>query len=282
MLHFEGAWRFDAPGPIATGVCGAFQELISRVVVQGDRKALLEHFKRYFARAAGVTYYPSSSESWAESDLDSLIRQASENGPLFIEAFYDACESLREWNPHMGLPDVGRVNRILAENTAGYEIQLPNLVATRSHAPIVVPARPASLSEQAQEIVQASLQASEELLAEGHGRQAVQEILWLLETVSTAFRGITTTDGSVQGSYFNKIVAELRALGRGKNLEQILGWMMTLHGYLSAPKGGGVRHGVDLKEGVAIDPTEARLYCNLIRSYITFLIMEHERLGRRQ
>jgi len=56
---------------------------------------------------------------------------------------------------------------------------------------------------------------------------------------------------------------------------------MTLHGYLSSPTGGGVRHGVDLREGLALQIDEARLYCNLIRSYLTFLIAEHERLARR-
>jgi hypothetical protein len=151
----------------------------------------------------------------------------------------------------------------------------------RQHNPIAVPQQSISLAAQAQEIIEGSLQESERLLAEGRNRPAVQEILWLLETVATAFRGISTEDGDIRGGYFNRIVVDLRAMGRGKSLEQILGWMMTLHGYLSAPKGGGIRHGLDLSEGVAVQPGEARLYCNLIRSYITFLITEHERLSRR-
>ncbi len=281
MLHFEGAWRFDSPGPIPDGVVHAFGDLISKIAAQGSRRTLLEHFKGYFAGAAGVPHYSSSSSSWAESDLQQLIEQAAENAPLFIEAFYNACEELRMHNPGMGLPDVGRINRILAENGAGYEIQPPNLVVTGQHRSIAVPERTVSLTAQAQEIIQRSLQDSDRLLAEGRNRHAVQEILWLLETVTTAFRGISTEDGTVQGSYFNKIVVDLRAMGRGKSLDQILGWMMALHGYLSAPKGGGIRHGVDLKEGVAVQANEARLYCNLIRSYITFLVTEHERLSRR-
>lgn len=55
--------------------------------------------------------------------------------------------------------------------------------------------------------------------------------------------------------------------------------MLGLHGYLSSPTGGGVRHGVDLNEGVALELNEARLCCNLIKSYIGYLIAEHERLG---
>ena len=46
------------------------------------------------------------------------------------------------------------------------------------------------------------------------------------------------------------------------------------------PKHSGVRHGTDLKVGIAIEMGEARLFCNLIRSYIHFLITEHERLSR--
>jgi len=46
----------------------------------------------------------------------------------------------------------------------------------------------------------------------------------------------------------------------------------------SSPTGGGVRHGADLKAGLVMQENEARLYCNLIRSYITFLLAEHERL----
>ena len=42
----------------------------------------------------------------------------------------------------------------------------------------------------------------------------------------------------------------------------------------------GVRHGIDLNDGLELGINEARLYCNLIRSYLTFLISEHERLRR--
>lgn len=153
-------------------------------------------------------------------------------------------------------------------------------VATRAHIPIAVTTSPPSLDVQARTLIEQALQASERALAEGNGRQAVQEVLWLLETISTAFRSPDVFDGTIQGRYFNKIFGELRLRGRGHQ-EQILQWMMTLHGYLSSPTGGGVRHGVDLKEGLALGIDEARLYCNLIRSNLTFLMAEHERLTRR-
>lgn len=41
---------------------------------------------------------------------------------------------------------------------------------------------------------------------------------------------------------------------------------------------GGVRHGTDPKAAVTVGQNEARLFCNLIRSYINYLIAEYERL----
>lgn len=282
MLKFNGAWRFDSPGLVPNGVVAAFSDLIGKVATQGDRQTILEHFKSYFGDAAGTTTTWSSSASWAETDLYSYMRQAAENAPLFIEAFYDACETLGKNHPDVAVPDVSRINRVLSETQAGYEIRPPDLVSCNPQSPVVVSERAASLDEQAHDIIQKSLKDSEQLLAEGRHRQAVQEILWLLETVSTAFQGLDTGAGTVQGKYFNKIADDLRRHHKGQTLEQVLSWVTTLHGYLSSPTGGGVRHGTHLKAGIAIQPNEARLFCNLIRSYISFLLAEHERLSSTQ
>jgi hypothetical protein len=280
MLKFNAAWRFDSPGEIASGVIVSFFDLICKIANQGDRKTNLEHFKRYFAYAAGFTSCSSSGLSWAETDLRDYMRKAAENAPLFIEAFYDACEALTKNHPEFGTPDVSIMNRTLFEHQAGYEIKPPDLICHDSRITIIVTERVASLDEQAQEIIQNSLKDSEELLSQGQDRQAVQEILWLLETVSTAFQGLDTGAGTVQGKYFNKIAEDLRKCHKGKTLDQVLNWVTTLHGYLSSPTGGGIRHGTDLKAGIAVQPNEARLFCNLIRSYISFLMTEHERLSR--
>jgi hypothetical protein len=279
MLPLDNNWRFDSPGPIKPGVANAFSDLINRICGQGSRHAILEHFKSRFAAAAGVPNHRSSNESWAATDLDRIMDEAAANAPLFIEAFYDACHDLGLRNEGMVVPDAARINRVLGENGAGYEIRLPDLVATTYHERIPVPEKPPALDAEAQRLIEDSLRASDRALAEGNGRQAVQEILWLLETIATAFRRTETPDGSVQGRYFNKIIGELRKSGRGSHQEQILGWMVALHGFLSSPTGGGVRHGLDLNEGVAVSMNEARLYCNLARSYISYLIGEHERMA---
>ena len=82
------------------------------------------------------------------------------------------------------------------------------------------------------------------------------------------------------GQYFNNIADELRRHHKGQTVEQAINWMKALHGYLSSPTGGGVRHGATLKADVTMLPHEARLFCNLIRSYLSFLLDEHERLSR--
>jgi hypothetical protein len=175
---------------------------------------------------------------------------------------------------------VSLINRVLSNHNAGYQIQPPDLVSQNAQEAIEVLKDPLSLDQQAQEIIQKSLKQSEQLLSEGRDRQAVQEILWLLETVSTAFQGLDTGSGTVQGKYFNKIADDLRKHHKGKILDQVLAWVTTLHGYLSSPTGGGIRHGTNLKTAIVIQPNEARLFCNLIRSYISYLMAEHARLSK--
>ena len=279
MLEFKGKWRFESPESLEPEVKNTFGELIERICGQGMRKRILEHFKSHFASAARVPYYPSSDEGWAATDLENLMSGAAENAALFIEAFYDACEDLEKDHPEMARPGVERINRILSDAGAGFQIDPPRLIATRVLVPITVPNEVPSLDKQAKVTIDEALEASERSLSEGNGRQAVQEVLWLLETFSTAFRSEKILEGSIQGRYFNKIIDELQRRGRGHQ-KQILQWMMNLHGYLSSPTGGGVRHGVDLNEGLELGINEARLYCNLIRSYLTFLISEYERLQR--
>ena len=132
------------------------------------------------------------------------------------------------------------------------------------------------------EILQTSLQNAEKLLSEGRGREALQETLWLLETITTGFRGVDTGTGSIEGKYFNKIVKELRAAHSGQTMDKALTWMVNLHGYLSSPTGGGVRHGLDLNDGLELSFNEAKLFFNLIRSYVSFLLSEYERLVQKK
>lgn len=278
-LRFPGAWRFTPPADghfinssIPDLVVCELSEAIDKIAGQGNRWWVLEHFKSHF----GVST-KSSSESWAESDLQSAMRRYAQNAPIFIEAFISSCDALRNHSNGWYAPEAAFVNSVLAKHNIGYEVRDQELVAREiGGTPIPVPVAMSTIAELTRVVIEKSLDRSEELLSEGRPREAVQEILWLLETIATAFRGTETESGKVEGKYFNHIIRELRAQHPGTTLERVLDWITAMHGYLSSPKGGGIRHGIDLKEGVSLDLHEARLFCNLTRSYILFLLKEYE------
>jgi hypothetical protein len=171
---------------------------------------------------------------------------------------------------------------VLAKHNVGFEIRGDRLALRGEERPLIEVGPPhPDIGEQAGELIRDSLSRAEELLQQRRGREAVQESLWLMETASTAFKGMETEKGTVEGRYFNEIVKELRGT-QDDTLDHVLRWVATLHSYLSSPTGGGVRHGLDLSEGAAITENAARLVCNLIRSYVGFLLVEHERMTRRE
>lgn len=297
MLKFEQKWRFHPPQDgkfinktIPNEAVEEFFGWINRIIQSlqyNRRKWVLEHFKKVFSVAIGKPNYPSSSADWAESDLLSVMRDVSQdNAPIFIEAFWDGCQSLKNRLYHSDLenlllPDQDIINSLLQKHKIGYRIQSNELKLLEETGVLIeVEDPPISIEEKNIEIIRKSLNQTEELLAQGKGKEAVQETLWLLESITTAFRGIETENHTVEGKYFNKIVKDLRKAYQGNTIDRVLEWISSLHGYLSSPTGGGIRHGLDLKEGIQISLNEARLYCNLIRSYISYLLAEHERLTR--
>jgi hypothetical protein len=205
------------------------------------------------------------------------------NAPLVLEACHYICEDLREKG--LFAPDVGMINSLCEKHKIGYILKPPQLLLQESlcfsvAAPVSIAEGPPTIAEQAIEMLQKSLERSERLLIDGHNREAVQETLWVLESITTAFRGVESFGDTVRGKYFNEIVRDLRRLVKGSTLDRVLEWVSNVYGFLSSPTGGGIRHGLDLKSGVPIGPGEARLFCNLIRSYIGYLLSEHEHLMR--
>lgn len=285
-LKFPSEWRIKTPKSSLTNTENipheAIQDLVGlirQISTQGDLKFFLEHFKKYFCLSNGNPYYPSSSAGWAESDLINEMNLSSVNAPRFLEAFFNACESLREKPNDYYAPDYNLVNEVCENNNIGYYIEPPYLkIKNEKLISIPVDNKPTSIEARGLEILQSSLKRADELLIEGRGREAVQETLWLLETITTAFRGLETETTSIEGKYFNTIVKDLKNAHSGTSLNRILEWANNIHGYLSSPTGGAVRHGLDLKEGLELSINEARLFCNLIRSFLSFLLVEHERL----
>lgn len=281
-LRFPGNWRFRPPqdGQYANAAMpreavSEFINAVERISGQGNRWSLLEHYKSHFGNP-----HRSSSESWAEGDLHHAMHQSADNAPIFIEAFFNACEELTATREDWYAPDAEFINQVLVKHKIGYQIRENELfLRDLTGATIPVEVSAPSLEETARQTIRDSLNRSDELLAQGRSREAVQEVLWLLETISTGFRGVETESGKVEGKYFNHIVRELRSHHRGTTMDRILEWATQMHGYLSSPKGGGVRHGTDLKDGISLSLSESRLFCNLTRSYITFLLHEHESMS---
>jgi hypothetical protein len=200
MLKFDPKWRFQPPpngayqhSEIPREALWEFDSLIGKVATQGQRWDMLEHFKGAFSRAAGRSHFVSSSESWAETDLSSVMSAAAENAPLFLEAFHEACEELRAKGRFA--PDFAMINTVCDKHQVSYVLRPPELLlretlSAAASPPVPVVEGALSLAEQAVEVLQQSLERSEQLLVDGHDREAVQETRWVLESVTTAFRGI--------------------------------------------------------------------------------------------
>jgi len=285
-LQFDGAWRFTppqladgTPATITNDARWAFLELARRAAGQSaDRQSILEIFKRPFARAASRSYSPSSTESWAEDDLSSLMSEAAANAPIFLAAMFEACETLRARG--FVAPDVALLNRACAENNLPYRIEGNRLLIDGGSAPIVEvqPAAP-SLAARAREILERSLARADELIAEGRLVDAVREVQWLIESVSTAFAASEIEGRVIEGGYFNEIAGRLRRAAPGTPLAFALRGAETLQSWLSDPAGGGLRHGLAFERTAPMTQTEARLYLNLTLSYLDLMLREHERIA---
>ncbi|MBL0848932.1 MAG: hypothetical protein EU981_02380 [Candidatus Liberibacter ctenarytainae] len=216
MLNFDHKWNFNSPGKIPDPIVDEFSAIITKIS-QGQQYRI-ERFKHYFAQASGDISSPSTKIDWAHTDLEKHMNDASVNAPLFIAAFYNACKEL-EKDPNIPLPTVFDINNILAKHHANYRINPPNLVALDSIYTPAPPKIPASLDQQARERIQNSMSKSQQLMSEGMHRQAVQEALWLLESVSTAFQGIKNGENSITAKYFNKIMEVLKRNNKGTALK---------------------------------------------------------------
>ena len=276
MLQMPSNWRFGNPGEMSQKAMNDFHSLIEKISSQGDSWSILELFKSRFNGGASR----SSSESWASSDLYEAMNRSRSNAPAFIGAFWAALQELTISHSTHGLPDEHDVNRILIAHGEPYELKPPQLLPRQVIGAPVVNVPQASVDEQARTLIQSSLMQADEFLNQQKPRQAVQEILWLLETVSTAFDGRETSLGTIEGKYFNSIVRQLIKHNNGGMLAEVVKWASKLHGYLSSPSGGGVRHGTHLNSMIEIDIHEARLYCNLTKSYIDYLLAELARLPK--
>jgi hypothetical protein len=268
MLEMNSAWRFGEPGELDAGAVNEFYSLALKISAQKNSWSIIELFKSNFDGQSSR----SSSEDWAKSDLRVCMHRASSNAPCFIDAFWTVCQQIKNNNFGAHVPDESVVNKILADFGEPYEIRSQSLVSRSQIRPLEIAVPEQSVDSRARAIIQKSLLQANEFLLAQKPRQAVQEIIWLLETVTTAFEGRQSGNGTVEGKYFSEIIRDLRRHNDNSALKEVIGWMTKLYGFLSSPSGGGVRHGMHLERGNVIDMKEAELFCNLTKSYIGYFL----------
>lgn len=206
MLKYPAKWRVTPPpdGDLYTATVPAeareeFFGLVRTVVANTpEQKQAFEEFKRAFALATGGAYGPSSSRDYAEYDLGRLMEEAASNAPKFFEAFHDGWLAVAQSWPELAEVDTELINLIAQRHAIGYIVEPPELCLRNSVHVVPVPAT--ALFDTVHEQFTESIERSEHLLREGRGREAIQNSLWLLESISTAFQ-----DVGAEGHYFNKI-----------------------------------------------------------------------------
>ena len=110
-LKFDSSWRFGGglQGAVPNALINEVSSLIGKIAAQSQTtQDVLELFKARFASAAGSGSSWSSSVDWAWSDLESTMRDAAANAPMFIEAFYDGCQSVGQKG--LAVPDAALLN----------------------------------------------------------------------------------------------------------------------------------------------------------------------------
>lgn len=268
-LKLPSGIRFSTGIELDRSALSKFGDMIDKIESQSDAGwSIIEIFKTKFGCDGR-----SSSRDWARSDLNSaMFSLAQKNGAAFVAAFYDGCEAVAVKYDNVELPDEDAINHVLFKSNFPCEISSGDLKALGSGSDVSVTL--SHRDRQANEVrkLTESLDEADRLLAAGRNRQAVQEVLWLIETVSTALVGKDLGGGQVKGKYFNEIIRDLKSRTSDAHLDRALHWMSQLHGYLSAPAGGGVRHGTNLSSDLEITLSDAKLWCNLTRSYIQYIL----------
>jgi hypothetical protein len=135
-------WAKTSPGPLPHTTVYSFMDLAREIAAQARVKQdVFEDFKSHFARDG---YSRSSTERDSEWDLQRLMDSATQNAPVFIATFAEACADFEK----MGykVPSTSTINRSLPYN-AGFRIDGDTVVQThwlkQENAPVFqVPPEP--------------------------------------------------------------------------------------------------------------------------------------------
>jgi len=284
-MKYPPAWRFAPPKDTdrvnSTVPEEALEELLrlaSRAagLHPRGREAGLEHMKHSISATSGRGYSPSSSESWAETDLRRLLEGLKDEPPVLIEGIVTGCRSITDSEGRSILDDPTPINRIMEKFGMGYRISGDEILLGESIPPPTVEPVPSLIEQTAAELGKAWKRA-DQLLDEGHPDEAVAKIWFVLESILTVFRGLKVGDQTVEGAYFNKVVHSLKGTEIDPTFKMVLDLASRVHGQLSDPSTGRLRHGSEL--GIPpISPQEGRFLVGFAKSLGYYICSEYQRL----
>ncbi|MFP2929487.1 serine/threonine protein kinase [Pyxidicoccus sp. 3LG] len=122
-LNFPADWRF-AKGiyNVPEEAKNAFEALFTKIASSSpNAKAVYEMVKRRFGMP-GL----SSSESWAQSDMETAMRSLMDSAPEFAEAIWLSIQDLREAG--RAVPSLAVVNQMFTKTGLGFIVDPPRLV----------------------------------------------------------------------------------------------------------------------------------------------------------
>jgi serine/threonine protein kinase len=121
-LEYPDEWRFDGIGfEVAESTVGEFFSLACDIASQSENEYhVLQVFKSAYGNPG-----PSSSTSWAQSDLHSSMNARRDNAARFVEAFWMAVERLKEEG--IPVPSPKKINNILRKTRTPLEVDPPEL-----------------------------------------------------------------------------------------------------------------------------------------------------------
>ena len=115
---FDDGWQY---GPLTSETLNEFKSIIAAIKRKTDKTwEVLELFKTAFGNTAS-----SSSESWAESDLNRCMEASISNPALFVVSFCNGLENLNKSG--FQVPGYDKVNSILHRNAIPLVIEKDRL-----------------------------------------------------------------------------------------------------------------------------------------------------------
>lgn len=132
-LQFPAAWRFGEL-PAKQMPDGMVQDLfgLALKIAGGTNQRVLETFKARIASGSGRSSGPSSSYSWAESDLLTEMKEAATNAATFLDGLWAAIQDLS--GEGTACPSEATINGLAQKHGLPLRIQPPNLVLVTADA----------------------------------------------------------------------------------------------------------------------------------------------------